>query len=270
MSADRHKPTAGGTRYRFSDAAKCARYLSLVAAGFEGEPFDAPAIHVMKLGEMLHEHWQEAVLARYPDAVVEGKGTVDLTSGHCDLLVVVDGRRILVELKTVGGFKFKKAVGERGAAEGPSSSYIVQSALNARAHDADEAVIVMMATEAIGKGTAERKGFSEYGRFLAEWTFTRAQLDRYADEEQKRLEAIDGLVADGKLAPRHVPYEMPPGSRIVDTDRAMWTLTDGGDTTDTGQVWSGQLCLYCAQKPNCDKFADPGTPAFRSAADEVA
>lgn len=290
VNEDNGKPTATGTRYRFSDAAKCARYLSFTAAGFEPEPFDAPGMHVMKIGTWLHEQWQEVVQERYPGATVEGVGDLDITSGHYDLLVQVGGcercwwrrnngeedglscfddcdgnpRLVLAELKTTGGFSFKMMVGERGAAQGPRTGYIVQSALNARAHDADEVVIVVMATEAISKGAAERKGFDEFGRFIAEWTFERDEIDHYADEEISRLEAIDALVSDGKLAPRHVPYEMPPGARIVDLDKSMWTLTDDeGNVLDTGQVMGGNLCaFYCAQAKNCEKFSDPDTPRY--------
>lgn len=290
------KPVAMGTPFRFSDAGKCARYLSMKAAGIPtSDPMDLAGHHVTNVGTLVHEAWQAAVANVYPGAHFELKGAVgDLTSGSCDGLVDLDcsacggdghergenapclpcdgkgSRRILLELKTTGGFAYKMMIGERGAAEGPRTGAIIQTALNARAHDADEAVICVLSNEAISKGAAERKGFSETLRFGAEWTFTRAQLEAEADREVKRLESIRELVEAGKLAPRHWPHEMPAGARIVDVDKSRWELRDGEDIVDTGAVWGGQGCTYCSMKTACAAIDDAGTPAIPAKDGEAA
>lgn len=252
------KPVVGGAPFRFSDAGKCARALSLKAIGAPREPMDLAGHHVTNLGTLVHEAWQAALVERYGDRVqLEAAGTIDaddelLAGGSCDaLLTEDDGSTTLLELKTTGGFSYKLAVGERGDAQGPRETALWQTALNARAHGADRAVIVVLSTEAISKGAAERKGFTEVGRFGAEWTIEREQLDSLADREVARLEAIRDLLAQHRLAPRHIPDHMPSGARVVDVDHAKggrWELRDDEDVIDSGTVF---WCNYCDMRDAC-------------------
>lgn len=260
MEEDEPKPTAADTRMRFSDAGKCARLLSFKAAGIPASnPMDAAGHHATGLGTILHDKWEAALQARYPDAEVEVTGVltdVD-SSGDADILVRVDGRLILLDMKTTGGYGFKMMVGERGVAEGPRRASLYQLALNARAHDVDEAVICLMATEAISKNAAAKKGFSELGRFLAEWTYQREELEPLADREVRRQNEILRLLdEEKKLAPRHIPDEMPMKSRIVDPQKGRWELRDGQKIIDTGSTW---MCGYCSHQTICASVGPDST-----------
>jgi hypothetical protein len=123
---DDDKPTANGTPFRHSDAGKCARAISYTAAGIpRSDPMDITGVWNTSLGSLIHEQWQEALQARWPDAEVEvtcatvgadGSGHIDAVIHMLpvDVLGTPDPSRaytIAYELKTVGGFGFKAAVG---------------------------------------------------------------------------------------------------------------------------------------------------------------
>ncbi|HEX9991625.1 MAG TPA: hypothetical protein VGB14_01725 [Acidimicrobiales bacterium] len=253
---DGDKPTAYDTRLRHSDAGKCARMLSYKAAGLPAsDPMDLPGVWVTSLGTLLHEHWQAALQRRYPDAQVEVKLRVDGldASGHADALLVVDGRRIAYELKTVGGYAFKMKVGERGAPEGPSHDHLLQGALNAVALDADELVIGYLATEAISINAAQRRKLQGAARFAAEWTFTRDEFEPLAERERSRMTSILRLVDDGMLAARRfADPSLPVGHEVVDpvasAGDGRWELRRDGSVVDAGTWWA---CGYCAFRSLC-------------------
>lgn len=251
------KPTAHGTRLRHSDAGKCARALGYSAAGVpKSNPMDLAGTWVTSLGTMIHEAWQEALAERYPDAEIEPKLQIDGldASGHADAvlsILVGDGaRRILFELKSVGGFSYKMKVGERGAAEGPSHEHKIQGALNAVAVDADEMVIGYIATEAISRPAAQRKGIDELTRFVAEWSYARDEFEPWADTERHRMEGILGLLDEGLLPARKIPSpELPVGAEIIDPAKGRWEQRNAeGVVVDTGTWWA---CGYCAWQDTC-------------------
>lgn len=251
------KPTAYATRIRHSDAGKCARAIAYSAAGIpRSDPMDLAGTWVTSLGTLIHEAWQAALQAVYPDSTVEPKLKVPGldASGHADAVVnLEDGRRLLYELKTCGGFGYKLKVGERGLAQGPSYEHKAQAALNALAVDADEMVIGYMATEAISKAIAERKHLSEWTHFCAEWTYTREQFEPWALAERGRMLGILDLLDQGVLAARKVPSpEVPSGAEIVDPSTSRWQVTSAdGTILDTGALWGGQFCSYCSYQSLC-------------------
>lgn len=246
------KPTAFGTRARHSDAGKCARAIAFRALGATGEPMDLPGTWVTSLGTLIHEAWQEALSQAFPDALIEPRLRIDGldASGHADAVVNVDGKRVLVELKTTGGFGYKNKVGERGAPEGPSYEHILQAALNGLAIDADEIVIAYMATEAISRQVAGRKPhLTELHRFCAEWTFPREEFEPLALQERARLEGILEVVDGGELPRRIIPSpELPKGAEIVDPTVGRWEVRSDRGIEDTGTFWS---CTYCAFQKVC-------------------
>lgn len=287
------KPTAFGTRIRHSDAGKCARAIAYSAAGIpKSDPMDLAGVWVTSLGTLIHEAWQEALQKAFPGAQIEPKLRIDGldASGHADAILdwpcdcideaprysnlgpdhdgspdpcsVCDdtgtARRILIELKTGGGFAHKLRIGERGLAQGPSHEHKLQAALNADAVNADEVVIAYMATEAISLGAAGRKGLSELERFAGEWSYSREQFEPWAQAEQKRLQGILDLLDKGELAARKVPNpEMPPGAEIVDVASSRWELRQAGKIVDTGSMWGGQFCSYCPYHSTC-ALTNPG------------
>jgi len=156
-------------------------------------------------------------------------------------------KTVCIELKTIGGFGFKMAVGERGAAQGPKREHQIQAALNGKAVDADEVVIGYLSKEAISVGAAARKKISELGRFCAEWSMTREQYLPLAEAEEKRVLRILELVDGGQLPARVFPSpELPAGHRIVDPSTGRWEVRNEDDqVVDTGTFWAcNGYCKY--------------------------
>jgi hypothetical protein len=250
------KPKVSDTLSRHSSAASCLKREALLRDGVEPEPMDLAGLHVTNIGTMVHEAWQDALAHTYGDPYVqfEVPTTIeDLTSGSCDaLLTLPDHPRHVLELKTTGGYGYKLMVGERGIAQGPKSSHMVQLALNVMGLDADKGTLVYLSNEAISAGAAEGKGFSEANRFGAQWTFTREQLQPLADEWLAQLAWVRDHPTDE--VPRFVPHEMPKGARL-NPETGTWTLEIDGEIVDTGSYWSkGAGCLfYCPVAEACRK-----------------
>lgn len=249
------RPTAHTTRIRHSDAGKCARAIGYSASGVpKSNPMDLAGVWVTSLGTKIHEWWQEALVARYPGTEVEVKLRLDGldASGHADARVdLTDGtRRVSVELKTVGGFSYKMKVGDRGPAEGPSFEHKAQGALNAVADGADELVIAYIATEAISRPQAARKGLGELARFCAEWSYGRDEFEPWAAAEVARLQGILGVLDGGELPARKIPNpELPAGAVIADPTSGRWEQRSrDGQVIDTGTWWA---CGYCAWQDTC-------------------
>lgn len=268
---DDDKPTALGTPFRHSDAGKCARAIAYTAAGVpRSDPMDLPGVWNTTLGTLIHDKWQAALQARWPDAEVEvtcrtqgadGSGHIDAVIRNTYTCVEDDDHPrqwvTAYELKTVGGFAYKAAIGvqSRGKpAEGPKTEYLLQAAVNGLAVDADEVVVGYLAKECVSAGIAKSYGLDELGRFLAEWTFTREQYEPLALAEAERVAGILAMAQDGTLARRHVPHAMPRAAEIVDVARGGWVLESDGETTDAGSVWQ---CGYCNYRTLCAK-TQPG------------
>ena len=270
---DDDKPTANGTPFRHSDAGKCARAISYTAAGIpRSDPMDITGVWNTSLGSLIHEQWQEALQELWCYAEVEVTCSMVGAdgSGHIDAVIRewADGERygtrsigtpertIAYELKTVGGFGFKAAVGaaRKGTpAEGPKSAHLLQAAINGRAVDADEVIVGYLAKECISANVARRFGITDdVGRFAAEWTLTREQYEPLADLEAERVAGILALVGEGRLAARKSP-EMPVGAEVTDPETGAYEVrlrTEDGEVTvaDTGSTWE---CDYCAFQTLC-------------------
>lgn len=301
---DDDKPTAHGTPFRHSDAGKCARALSYAALGIaKSDPMDLTGVFNVTLGTKLHDEWQAALLARYPDAEIEvkvrtvgadGSGHIDAvitasalcvdchhgwgvhgddgcTVARCrctepgddvdhldtgDVPIPVGGftaaKVIAYELKTVGGFAFKAAVGaaRKGTpAEGPKAAHLYQAALNGKAVDADEVVVGYLAKEAISVSAGARFGIVDpIQRISAEWTLTRDQYEPIAEMETTRVAAVLELVERGEVAPRR-GVEMPPRAEVTEPTSGAWLAKDAdGTLVETGSTWE---CGYCSWRTLC-------------------
>jgi len=258
-------------RVSFSSAGQCARRMGLELLGVPRVPIEKPGIHVMRIGTIIHEHWQAAM----KEAVERGDFGEDTTieleprvtvdgldgSGRVDAVlreqrVTSDGKKYewvtVVELKTKGGFGYKLAVGQRGAAQGPGFENLQQAGLYGLALDADEVVIVYIATEAISVAAAKgRKHIDELTRMAVDFTFTPDEFEPVAKMEVKRMNRIMELVDCGELAPKSFPNtELPPRHEIVDPKSGSWRVIDPetGATTNTGKWWA---CNYCPYQEIC-------------------
>jgi hypothetical protein len=238
--AEGKRPKAFDTMFRHSDAGKCARQIAFGHLGYEeSEPMDLAGEWVTTLGTVIHGQWQEAFLWSYPDAQVEVKVRHgDLSSGHLDALVSIDGITFCYELKTMGSFGFDKAMGlmrknwSRKEPEGPRLSAIIQGALNALASNADVLVIGIIGLEAMSKGYAEKVGASDLDRILGEWHYSREEWEPLALAEIDRLEEIKGWLAQDVLPPR-------------------WGIDDNGNSKEFVPEKDQFPCGYCSFKSMC-------------------
>lgn len=272
-AAEGERPHAvEGTRFRHSMAGACSRQVAFHALGVPASnPMDLAGMVVTRNGTAKHDEIQDVLVARMGDELqveapckvegLDGSGSADgvldiPAGGHegADLDEVTPGVRILWEHKNVGGFAFKMAVGERGAPQGPKWAHRVQSALNAKAQDADLVVITYMTWEAISVAAAKRKGFSEEGRVSAQWTFTREEWEPLADAETARVGKILALLDDGMLPGRSFPDpEVPVGNVVVDPTSGRWEQRTADDQLlDTGTFWA---CGYCRWQDVCAQTA---------------
>lgn len=248
------KPLATETaRFRHSDSGKCARLIAYKAAGIaSSDPMDLSGINNVSIGTMLHDAWQAALTSEHgPHAEVEVKvESLDGDgAGHIDAVIEADGKKVAYELKTIGGFGYKAAIGKASKgrpAEGPKSDHLLQGAVNAYACDADELVIGYLAKEALSVNMA--KGLPELLRFACEWTFTRDQFTPRAEDELKRVAGILALLDGGELAARKIP-DLPKSAEIVDPETGRWEQRGSdGALVDTGSWWA---CGYCSHRTLC-------------------
>lgn len=247
--------------YRASYASKrCNRQLYYALAGTpESEPLTIASAWTMGLGTMVHEHFQAKYLEMFPDAVVEPVGDLRSIgiagSGHADLVVTdkETGERTLVELKTTGGFSFKMmATTFKGAPQGPRFSYLLQSAMMAKALDCDKVIIVLLSLEPVSASLAEQYSEHEAGRFVAEWHYNIEELEEFIDDERWRVSSILNHVDTGRVPSRViVDPEFPAGATVTAplASRAPWVVYDQEkNIVDSGQYWG---CAYCSFRTKC-------------------
>lgn len=264
---DEAHPHVRGSDARFwhSDAGKCSRLIAYKAAGIpSSDPMDLSGLNNVRLGQIIHEQWQDALVKRLGDVVsveervftLDGDGT-----GRVDATIRAD-KTTSIEAKSIGGFGYKAAIGKasRGrAAEGPKSEHLLQGALNGLAQEADEVVVAYLSKEAVSVNMA--RGISEVTRFAAEWTFTREQFAPRAEVELRRVKGILDLVDEGTLAARKM-IDLPPKAEIVDPSTGRWEQREAdGMILDTGSHWS---CGYCSHRTLCAQ-----TPSGRIATEQA-
>lgn len=277
-----------GTRFRASWAGGCARQLGykviehdadMARCGPPGNspevidralaivdayaPTDPPSMADfwrMDSGTEVHLRLQALAMKLWPGCVVEQK--VDLRpdvdgSASVDILIVEPAglmgvQRTLIEIKTKGGFAFKKAVIPfKGKAEGPNLAAKLQAGLAARALGADQVIILFVSQENISVGVAEKNGLKDHERFIGRWMYTLEDLGPILDRETARIRRVLQMVDNGELPPRAIyDEETPADARIVDPSKGSWTVVDGeGRITNAGRYY---LCDgYCSWQTRC-------------------
>jgi len=259
--------TALGTQYRASWATMCSRRISYdVLKTPETNPNTIADYWRFKLGTMGHELLQKHIALAFPESKIELD--VDMRplgidmSAHLDALVPDPLHKdawIPIEIKTVGGYAYKLAASTfRGPPEGPRVSAKVQGALSGRALMEDYRIMRMLvidlSLENLSPNLVRSAGLGgELGRFGAQFQYSRDQMIEMADEEVSRIKWIDSFVSKGKPAPRHIPYEMPRGARIINPKKGAWRLTEGEgieeQIVDMGEYWGCNG--YCPYQIQC-------------------
>jgi hypothetical protein len=248
------KPTALGTKFRFSSAYGCGRQQGYAA--FEAtptEPMDEAGAWVTGLGTLIHESVQEAIARKFPSAQFEVASGDDVISGSCDALISVHdvgshygGTHVLWELKTMGTYSFDKQVGwnrmrgEFKSPEGPAQKAVTQAGMNAlmieqRNPDIriESLVLGSITFESLSKQKADKMGVWGLNRFLAEFTIPRSEWEPLAQAEFDRVSGLSYNVEHGYL----------PDRIALDDDGNFITLNP-----DRSSNWQ---CEYCAFKTTC-------------------
>jgi hypothetical protein len=249
------KPTARGTRFRYSSSFGCERSQAYAALGSEvTEPMDEAGAWATGLGTIIHELTQAEIAKRYPSARFEVSSQTDDVSGSCDSLIGVEdvgtnygGTHVLWELKTMGGYGFDTQVGwnrtratftQRGA-QGPKLGAITQAGMNAKGimrenPEIDIQTIIMGAInfEALSKNKARTMGVLGLNRFVAEFEIPRDEWEPLADYEIQRMAGIGAKIDDGILPDR------------VGRD-------DSGGFVSLRPLGSDWQCDYCSYRTTC-------------------
>ncbi len=230
VAQNHDKAFAEETAFRFSAALGCARALGYQLAGVEeSNAFDGPSLAIMEMGSLLHEDIQAAYHLAHPNALFETTGSIeDLTSGHVD----IDDAEAdeIVEVKTVGAYKFDLAVGlqrkgrKLGSPKGPSRAHICQGGFNAKARGRTKVRIVYITREAVSAPLGQKLGLSSTDRIAAEWLILPEVWEPIVEAELDRLRLIRQLVKDENTLPARQDFDDSGHQIIVDPDgeRPFW------------------------------------------------
>jgi hypothetical protein len=264
-----------GTSFRFSMAGACSRELAYYMTDTPiSDPVDAAGAWRMSLGTMVHEAVQKyqnyIIPALMLDVDETRSGSIDDEvkthidrcngSGHADMVItVLDGnntvlKKTVVELKTINGFGYKMAATSfKGAPEGPRQDHVLQAALNAYALDADEVIVCYLSMENVSPNLIKYCDDPMFGRFTAQWTYSKAEWMPLAEAEiervskiQARLNEVDG---DALQIRRRVKNDDGVWVTVNDPSTGAWTRTDeDGAIVDAGKYWK---CAYCNYQQQC-------------------
>lgn len=217
-----------------------------------------PDLWRFRMGDLVHDEIQSigeaAGFENEVRAVLTDDDGNDLVSTRADMVRVKDG--VYVELKSAGGFKFKKASTTfSGGPEGPGFAYVVQMALTVKSllHNGlpiKRAVICFLALENISPKLAADYADSDIGRFGAQWSYTVDELVELADEVIAHLVKIKSALDAGIMPPRvFKDPEIPAQAVVVAPSKGAWQVTStSGEVLQAGSTW---MCDYCDWREQC-------------------
>ena len=230
------KPTAANTRLRCSDAHACSRRI---AFGMLKIPRDIPlsddSLMAFKAGDFYHQIAQEALtlaLGARCEVPIDWSPQISL-SGHCDAVYDGGDAPVAVEIKSMGGYGFEYAVGNRKSQSGPGPKpeHLVQAGLYALAPQirAAEVHIVYLSKD---RGTCAEWliGVDQPLTHLADSPTVESLVAAEIERLQGLLKRVDG----GQLPKRFIP-----GFGVVD---------DPPESGSRAQPWN---CRFCAWQPTC-------------------
>jgi hypothetical protein len=259
-----------GSRFRFSMAGTCSRQLQYYVAGEPvTDPPDAADAWRMGLGTMVHTAIQEYFEASMVNGIfdcnfyeveMETKTSIPEISGsgHVDMFFTLFDkdskpyRKVVVEIKTLNGFGFKvAATGFKGPAEGPRRDHIKQAALSAYALDADDVIICYVSMENVSPSIAGKYcDDPEFGRFTAQWTYSKAEWMPLAEAEIARVSSVLSQIdhPSGGLVEPTIENDNGVLVSITDPATGRWELMHEDSLIDSGKAWQ---CGYCRYRTTC-------------------
>lgn len=236
-------------RFRASDAGKCIRALALREQGHEPEPFGVQTTWVFDIGHAGHDLAQKALTDALVDQDVnvehEVRHHLHLSSGTVgctlDTLVTEPKRIYNIEIKTVGGYKFKLVtIGMRGRIEAPSYEHRLQAVMGGQAAGVDDTYLVYLAKENISNNIAADRGIEGAGQFMAAWHLDGDLASDMVDKEEERL-----LMLDNGAPP--VVYD-DKGVFMEVVNPVEGTTVYLNDRNRTARTWR---CDYCEFRSTC-------------------
>lgn len=267
LAAHGERPKAiEGTMFRASDASRrCDRALFYAMADEpKSEPLTAAASWRLRVGQMVHDEFDEAMKATLVAQGWDVETAVDLRplgingSAHADASRLTDHPdygKVFVEVKSQSGFKYKdRCTSFKGAPKGPEYDHVVQGALAAAAQDADLLIVLYLALETVSPGMVDKLGVGDIGRFAAEFHFDMRSeaMTTLLAHELGRIRRLERDVIAKRVPARSLdaPGEIPSGATMVDPMRNAWTLVNPATAkvVQAGKTW---FCDYCPWRTTC-------------------
>ena len=156
----------------------------------------------------------------------------------------------VAELKSVGGFVFKKAATTfQGPPEGPKYGAIIQGALAAWSLGVDKLVVVNLSKENVSPSLAKAYSTSPIGRFAAEWKYSVDEIMPILENEVGRIKRVEQAIEAGVLLPRmlHDP-EVAVGGIVTHPKTGVWRVVEGDVVVASDTTW---MCNYCDHQAVC-------------------
>lgn len=246
-------PEAGPYRASYASQ-RCDRALVYKLRGDEPtNPFGLATIWRFGQGTLVHDSLQ-ALATHIWDC--EPEANVDLNSigipgsAHADLIINKDGKRIVVEIKTVGGFAFKQAAFDfKGVADGPKEDHVLQPAMINAAIGGDGVIVLYVGQENVSAQIAKSNNLDDVGKCMAEWHFSTEQLQPLVDAEVGRIQAAVAVAKSNAVPVRLLhSRQYAKGAVVTNPENGAWVVTDGRDIVDSGSAWN---CGYCDFRDRC-------------------
>lgn len=247
-----------------SDLPSCARWVAynVLDRMFPEEspgpsnPPDMAAQWRFFLGETVHDAVQETAKSWGNEvrAVLKDDEGTDLVSCRADMVRERDG--VVVEIKSEGGFGFKKAATSfSGGPTGPKNGHITQLALTVKALiqngvEVHKGMVLLVALENLSRQWVEKDDSDDPTYpFSAPYTFEVDELLAVADEILEWYGKILDKLETGELPPRILnDPEIPRYAKVIDPSNGSWIKVDGEEVSSKGKAW---FCQYCAWQDMC-------------------
>jgi len=172
---------------------------------------------------------------------------------------------LVVELKTAGGFAFKRqSTSFSGPPSGPKYGHIVQGALAAAALGAPKLMVAYLALDMLSVGEAKKQHVDDIGRFGAEWHYMTEDIELAVEHERLRIKRLLHQRDHDILPTRTLddPTEYPAGAVVVRFPggaKAQWQVQVDDSIVDAGTTW---MCDYCEFNKDCKEAGDGTVVSF--------